>query len=507
METSNSHYFFIESLGDLFKEVQLKKIFPDSKYFVDCIPRTDPEIIVEEFQKLKHENNLDLKLFITTHFILPAETKSDYLSANKPLVQHLNDLWIYLKRTPSMHGGTLLPLPFPYVVPGGRFREVFYWDSYFIMLGLQVSGETDLIQSMVDNFAFMIDEFGFIPNGNRTYFLGRSQPPFYSFMVELLAEGKGEQVLIHYLPQLENEYNFWMHGRDELSTSENNHRRVVLLPDGSIMNRYWDDKDYARPEAFYEDSMIPKKSGRPVIEVHRHLRAACESGWDFSSRWMKDGENIESIEAAHIIPVDLNCLLLHLEEVLLKIYSVKQDAKQIKFLEKAKQSRKDSIQKYCWNSTQGFYFDYHFINQQQTHKPTLAATYPLFCAVAAKEQAKGVAHVIEQKFLYEGGLITTLEKTGQQWDAPNGWAPLQWIAYKGLQKYGFPELAGTIRQRWMTTCEKVYTDSGKMMEKYNVDDVTVKAGGGKYPNQDGFGWTNGVYLAMHNDHSKKMQES
>jgi alpha,alpha-trehalase len=503
---AKSNYFFIESLGDLFKEVQLQKLFRDSKYFVDCIPRTDPGIIVAEYQKLKHEKNFDLKLFITTHFILPPEPQTEYLSANKPIVQHLNDLWVFLKRTPSVHGGTLVPLPFPYIVPGGRFREVFYWDSYFTMLGLQVSAQNDLIQSMVDNFAFMIDEFGFIPNGNRTYFLGRSQPPFFSFMVELLAEEKGDDIKFQYLPQLEKEYGFWMDGYNELSSSKKIHRRVVLLPDGSIMNRYWDDKDYARPEAFYEDTTIAKKSGRPAHVVPRNLRAACESGWDFSSRWMRDGQNNESIEAADIIPVDLNCLLLHLEEVIFKIYSHKKDISRMQFFETVIQNRKKSIQKYFWNNAEGYYFDYHFIDQEPTKKFTLAATYPLFCRVATTDQAKAIARQLDQKFLFDGGLITTLVNTGQQWDAPNGWAPLQWIAYRGLQQYGFSALANKIRERWMKNCEKVYDDTGKMMEKYNVVDVTVKAGGGKYPNQDGFGWTNGIYLKMHNDHAKEIMK-
>ena len=493
------NYFFIESMGNFFKEVQLKKVFPDSKYFVDCIPRTEPEIIVTEYEKEKNEKNFDIKLFISTHFILPPENSSDYLSANKPLVQHLNDLWAFLKRVQVVHGGTLLSLPFPYIVPGGRFREVFYWDSYFTMLGLKVSAQTDLIQSMVDNFAFLVDELGFIPNGNRTYFLGRSQPPFFSYMVELLAEVKGEHILLRYLSQLEKEYEFWMNGHNELSSSNTAHRRVVLLPDGTILNRYWDDKEYARPEAFYEDTNIAKKSGRPAEIVHRHLRAACESGWDFSSRWMKDGQNIETIEASCIIPVDLNCLVLHLEEVLLKTYSLKQDINRIKFFEKAIQTRTESIQKYCWDEQQGFYFDYQFINQRHTQKHSLAATYPLFCGLAKHYQALGVAEILEKKFLHEGGLITTLVTTGQQWDAPNGWAPLQWIAYKGLKQYGISILANSIRERWMKNCEKVYSETGKMMEKYNVVDINTKAGGGKYPNQDGFGWTNGIYLMFHSE--------
>src|SRR4030081_1780830 len=148
---SSDELFFIESLGDLFLSVQSQKIFPDSKFFVDCIPRSEPANILLEYEKIKNQPDFDLKLFVATHFIFPAELSSGYLSANKPLLQHLQDLWMVLKRTPSIHGGTLISLPFPYIVPGGRFREVFYWDSYFTMLGLQVSRETELIKSMIAN--------------------------------------------------------------------------------------------------------------------------------------------------------------------------------------------------------------------------------------------------------------------------------------------------------------------------------------------------------------------
>ena len=268
----------------------------------------------------------------------------------------------------------------------------------------------------------------------------------------------------------------------------------------AVLNRYWDDKDYTRPEAFFEDSNVAKSSGRPLVEVQRHLRAACESGWDFSSRWLRDGKTMETIEAAHIIPVDLNCLLLHLEETLLKIYTLKQDdPAMIQTFQAAVQKRHTAIQKYCWNEAKGFYFDYHFKDKQQTDKYSLAAAYPLFFWIASPQQAQSVARVLEQKFLFDGGLVTTLVTTGQQWDAPNGWAPLQWMAYKGLLENGFTELAARVRERWLKNCEKVYDDTGKMMEKYNVVDMHIKAGGGKYPNQDGFGWTNGVYLRMRQD--------
>jgi alpha,alpha-trehalase len=134
-------------------------------------------------------------------------------------------------------------------------------------------------------------------------------------------------------------------------------------------------------------------------------------------------------------------------------------------------------------------------NKQVEHF-NLATVFPLFFNVASKGQAEKIALLIRKKFLFNGGLITTIYKTGQQWDAPNGWAPLQWMAYKGLKNYGFTALALEIKNNWLHNCEKVFAETGKMMEKYNVMDTAITAGGGEYPNQDGFGWTNGVYLKM-----------
>lgn len=477
-------FLYIEHLGELYEAVQEQKIFSDSKYFVDCIPRKDVNTILEEYKRSCWLPGFDLSLFVEQHFIMPPPLVSDYLSGNKPLLKHIEDLWIVLKRNPvDVKNSTLIPLPFPYIVPGGRFREVFYWDSYFTMLGLQVTGYPELIEAMVNNFAYLIDRFGFIPNGNRTYFTTRSQPPFFSLMIDLLAEVMGEEdIYTRYLPQLEKEYQFWMN------------QRAVILPDGHVLNRYYDQKDTVRPEAYYEETKLANRSGRPVNEVHQHLRAACESGWDYSSRWLQDGQHWETIEAANYIPVDLNCLLLHLEEVLLRIYTSLNDLPKINVLKDALAKRVSAIEQYCWNGT--FYVDYHFVDQQQSDKLSLAAVYPLFFKIANADQASKVAQLLEEKFLCAGGLVTTTVNTGQQWDAPNGWAPLQWMAYKGLLNYGFTQLAARVKNRWLITCEKVYANTGKMMEKYDVIDVANKAAGGKYPNQDGFGWTNGVYLKL-----------
>jgi len=487
--------FFIDSLGALYKDVQQQKIFPDSKFFVDCIPNGQPEDIVKAYEKERNEPGFNLRAFVIAHFILPTETTSLYTSENKTVQQHLEALWPELTRHPdTAQGGTLIPLPHPYIVPGGRFREIYYWDSYFTMLGLQANQRIDIIESMVSNFAYLIDSFGFIPNGNRTYYLSRSQPPFFTMMVELLAEEQSSSVLLKYLPQIEKEYAFWMDGETHIAPG-NNYRHVVRLQDGSILNRYWDDKDGPRPEAYREDSNAANKSTDTRL-AHRHIRAACESGWDFSSRWFKDGSDMATIQTAHLIPVDLNCLLLHTEEVLLQLYTLTEKTALAAAFTKKIKNRKTAIQQYCWNEAKGFYFDYHFIDRQFSTQYTVAALYPLFFLAATPEQAAAVAKLVEEKFLQQGGVVTTLNLTGQQWDFPNGWAPLQWVAYKGLKNYGHTQLAAGIRNRWMAANEKVYARSGKMMEKYNVTDTASKASGGEYPNQDGFGWSNGVYLAF-----------
>jgi len=492
--------FYIDSLSPLYEDVQSSGIFPDGKYFADAIPIGDTVTILAAYDQQKRSAAFSLADFIQEHFILPKQDQSTYTSAGKTLYAHIEALWDELERPPGEKGGTLIPLPHPSVIPGGRFRELYYWDSYFTMLGLQVSRRTALIGQMVDNFAWLIDTFGFVPNGNRSYYLSRSQPPFFSLMITLLMEEKGKSLLHQYRSQLEKEYSYWMDGADTLSTEHPAHRRVVLMPDGSILNRYWDDQDTPRPEAFQKDTGLAADADTEPATLYRHIRAAAESGWDFSSRWFRDGKNMQTIQTTDIVPVDLNCLLLFLEIALCTIYEQHEHEAMEKILKKL-MLRNRAIDTYCWNKEKGFYFDYHFKDRQQTGLYSLAAVFPLFFNLASPEQAAGVAECVLKKFLQPGGLLTTLTETEQQWDAPNGWAPLQWIAYKAFMKNGHTELAQLIRNNWMHTNEKVYAATGKMMEKYNVMNTDAEAGGGEYPNQDGFGWTNGVYLALSNQQS------
>ena len=182
--------------------------------------------------------------------------------------EHIDALWKVLERKPEDQRpySSRLALPHRYVVPGGRFNEIYYWDSYFTMLGLEESGRHDLTVSMLDNFAWLIDQFGHVPNGNRSYYLSRSQPPFFAAMVELAALRDGDATYRKYLPQLRREYEFWMEGAASLAPGSV-HRRAVRLRDGTLLNRYWDDRDTPRDEAYREDVATARDSGRPPAEV------------------------------------------------------------------------------------------------------------------------------------------------------------------------------------------------------------------------------------------------
>lgn len=480
----------------LFAAVQMAEIYPDSKTFVDCIPKYDKATIATSFAAKSAEPEFDLKTFVEAHYDLPPSYGTDYSTdTDKPVNDHINALWAVLQRQPDSASGTLIALPNPYIVPGGRFREVYYWDSYFTMLGLQADGKTEVIRNMIDNFAYLIDEVGFIPNGNRTYYKGRSQPPFFAMMIEVLAEMEGESVLQTYLPALEKEYQFWMDGAEQLTATNPAARRVVRMPNGTVLNRYWDDFARPRPESFREDSLLLVETGRNAEDLYRNLRAGAESGWDYSSRWLRDTMNLGSIHTIEIVPVDLNSLIYHMEITLSEMYRLQQQPQQQQeYLMKA-MKRKTAVSTYCWNEEKRFFYDYDFVAGQITGRKSLAAVYPLFFRLATEDQALGVSEVVKAEFVQPHGVLTTIYPTGQQWDAPNGWAPLQWLTIQGVRNYGFSALGEQIKASWVRHNIEVFRETGKLVEKYNVVEG-VGGSGGEYPNQDGFGWTNGVLLRL-----------
>jgi alpha,alpha-trehalase len=484
--------------SNLFKEVQLKAIFPDSKTFVDCTPKKDIDDILSEYESIKSKSDFDLHEFVNLNFDLPVRPKSTYATDTTLVMEeHITQLWPVLTRKADDKNprSSLIPLPYDYVVPGGRFSEIYYWDSYFTILGLKAQSRYDLIQNMVKNFAYLIDTIGFIPNGNRNYYLTRSQPPFFSLIVKELEE-YDSLAASHYLEPMLKEYTFWMNGLEAVKIPGDTGQHVVMMTDGSLLNRYYDKGDSPRPEAYKEDYALGQKQKVKEKQLYKDLRSATESGWDFSSRWFEDGKNIATIHTTDIIPVDLNCLLAHLEKMISKGYSERGNTELAKDYDKRSDLRRRAILTFCWDPEKNFFFDYDFVKNKRSEIKSLAGVFPMFFEIAQKDMAEKAANVIQREFLKPGGLMTTLVDTDQQWDAPNGWAPLQWMTYKGLKNYQIDKLANEIRKRWLRQNERVYKATGKMMEKYNVMDTTLLAGGGEYPNQDGFGWTNGVALAL-----------
>lgn len=482
-----------ELYGPLFVAVQLGGVFPDSKTFVDAVPREPPDAIVARYEREKGAPDFALRAFVERHFRLPAESPTTYRTDPGVDVRtHIDKLWSVLEREPDVPQSysSLLPLPHRYVVPGGRFREIYYWDSYFTMLGLQESGRHDLVVDMVRNFAHLIDRFGHIPNGNRSYYLSRSQPPFFAAMIELLAARDGDAVYATYLRQLEGEYAFWMDGAEKLGRGQA-HRRVVRLEDGTLLNRHWDDRASPREESYREDVATAKASGRPPEEVYRNLRAAAESGWDFSSRWFVDGRRLETIRTVDIVPVDLNSLLYQLEQTLARAYRAAGDPRNAATVSARAWKRRVAMHRYLWDERSGTFGDLAWREGQPTGHVTAATLYPLYFGIATPEQAQRVASTVQRLLLQPDGLATTTLNTGQQWDVPNGWAPLQWIAIRGLSDYGHAGLAQEIATRWIRENVETFRATGKLVEKYDVTGDEAAAGG-EYPNQDGFGWTNGI---------------
>jgi alpha,alpha-trehalase len=478
----------------LFVAVQTSGIYADGKVFVDAVPRTAPAEIVRQFGLQRPDSAAAIRSFVESHFQLPIEANTAPDTGAAPdITAHIDRLWPQLTRetVTAPRWSSLLPLPRPYVVPGGRFREIYYWDSYFTMLGLIESGREDLVRSMVEDFAFLVGRYGHVPNGTRTYYLSRSQPPFFSLMVGLLADADPPAAFARYLPQLRREYAFWMRGAAAVHPGEA-HARVVGMPDGSILNRYWDDRDTPRDESYREDTELARQSGRNAPQLFRDIRAAAESGWDFSSRWLADSRTLATIDTTEIVPVDLNSLLFGLEEAIRAgCERARNEGCAGDFAHRAAR-RRAAIDRYLWDEASGAYLDYQRTERARVPRVSAATLYPLFVALASESQAKKVAAVAKSQLLRAGGIVTTALNTGQQWDAPNGWAPLQWIAVAGLRRYGEPRLAESVACRWMWNVSRVYQRSGKLVEKYDVIATDREGGGGEYPLQDGFGWTNGV---------------
>jgi alpha,alpha-trehalase len=477
--------------GPLFEAVQLERVFPDSKTFVDMVPREAPAQIMAAYRAEQPTGRDALSAFVARHF-----TAANAPHPHQTMREHIRALWPILAHPPMAvsEGSSALPLTATSIVPGGRYQEFYYWDTYFTMLGLKADGQQALIDNMLANFTSLIERYGHIPNGTRTYYLSRSQPPYYALMLDL-SDNRDPALARQRLAALRAEHDYWMAGAS-CAGSEGACQHVVRMPDGSLLNRYWDARDTPRDESYAEDRATSAAAApRPAGEVDRDLRAAAESGWDFGSRWLANGRTLATIHTTDIVPVDLNSLMWNMERSIARRCAALGDQACARDFTHRAEARRAAIVKYLWVGKEARFTDY----DRKAHAPTpvisAALLEPLFVGLATPEQAHAMARLTEARLVAPGGLRTSLARTGQQWDAPNGWAPLQWVAIDGLERYGESKLARDIAQRWFDTVASFYVKTGRMIEKYDVEERAA-GGGGEYVVQDGFGWTNGVTAAL-----------
>ncbi|MGU3391641.1 alpha,alpha-trehalase TreA [Sphingomonas sp. M1A8_2b] len=477
--------------GPLYKAVQMRGLFPDSKTFADATPKRPAKAIIADYAKCRCDGEPALRKFVDQNFTIPPTPAASPSTERLSLKAHIDALWPQLTRTQTSvpAGSSALTLPKRYVVPGGRFREMYYWDSYFTLLGVQRSGRQDLVEDMIVDFGSLIDRYGHIPNGTRTYYLSRSQPPVFYLIAGLSRDPK---TLATRTRQLRAEHAFWMTGAKTLRPGRQS-RRAVRLPDGALLNRYWDDRADPRDESYPEDAELADRTpSRNRGELFRDLRAAAESGWDFSSRWLANGRTLATIRTTRLAPVDLNSLMVGMEQAIAANCRTLGDTACATSYASQATARATAIRKHLWNGR--FFADYDLDTNRANDFASAAMAFPLFAKIATPDQAKATATAL-RPFVGEGGLRTTLIGSGQQWDDPNGWAPLQWIAIQGLRGYGETALADRITTAWLASVDREYQASGKLLEKYDVVE-RKPGGGGEYPNQDGFGWTNGVTRAL-----------
>jgi alpha,alpha-trehalase len=404
------------------------------------------------------------------------------------------------------HG--LLYLPHPYVVPGGRFNEMYGWDSYFILLGLLRDDEVVAARDMVDNFLYEIEHYGTILNANRTYYLTRSQPPFLTRMLLGVFARTGDRAWLKAaVAPAERHYRFWTSEPHLVPTTGLS--RYYDFGEGPAPEVLSDERDaqgrthYDRVREFYKTHAVTDYDAARFYDVKAdHLtplfykgdRSMRESGFDPSSRF-----GPMSADITDYVPVCLNALLYQMERDLGEIGRILGDVEGTKRWEARAEQRRERMERLLWDEQEGLYLDFNFARSARRKYPFATTFYPLWVGAAPAARAARVARSLA-RFEASGGLLTSTTTSGSQWDAPFGWAPLQLIAVDGLRRYGHEQDASRIARKFIALVTREFERSGTIVEKYDVvrgaSDVAGDIRFGYAENQVGFGWTNGVYLEL-----------
>ncbi|HEV2487707.1 MAG TPA: trehalase family glycosidase [Terracidiphilus sp.] len=443
-------------------------------------------------------------------------------------------------RPEELHTPGLLYLPNPYIVPGGRFNEMYGWDSYFVLLGLEADHREALAKGIVDNFLFEVEHYGAVLNANRTYYLTRSQPPFLTSMIRAVFEDpasfpatpagrmQARAWLQHAYTLAEKDYTTW--ARPEHKAGSTGLTRYFDYGTGPVPEMADDSSYYtdvirwlvAHPHQG-GDAYLVKGSEHPdAAEVARLKLASCdvhasvvcarawfagyrlsrdfylgdravrESGFDTSNRF-----GPFSGDTHHYAPVCLNSLLYRYERDLEHLALLLGNAKDAAHWDRRSQARAAAIQRYLWRPKDGAFADFDFVHVRTSSYAYITSLYPLWAGYATRDQATKMAANLNL-FERPGGLSTSNTNTGLQWDEPFGWAPTNWIAVAGLEAYGFRADAARIAQHFDATVDAGFAADNTIREKYNVvtGNSNVKVSAGYTTNEIGFGWTNAVYLKL-----------
>ncbi|KAL3272824.1 hypothetical protein HHI36_014283 [Cryptolaemus montrouzieri] len=514
--------------GPLLDTVQRAGVFNDSKTFVDLRMLYDEKTILSNFYQLMKNtsNNPDRKEvqnFVENNFADGNELKNwtlpDY-KENPSFLEKINNqtlrnfaanivkIWPTLARKikpevlQNLDRYSIIPVPNGFVVPGGRFKEIYYWDSYWIIKGLLISEMPQTAQLMLENFLYLVDKLGFIPNGARVYYLNRSHPPLLTPMVRLFIDATNDlNWLQRNIKTLDKELQFFINNRTT---------NIEINGANFILAHYDSESGSPRPESYLEDvkTCAPLRNQSEIGECYADLKSGAESGWDFSFRWVFDrngGNNANRtyIQTRRVIPVDLNSMLARAFNDLSYFYNLLGYTERAKYWNSKYQQWKIAIHTILYSREKGVWFDYDIKlgRHRQLFYPSNIA--PLWAELYKPQTAVilgryAYQYLLEEGILnYYGGTPTSLNNTGEQWDYPSAWAPLQSFVIQGLQKSGYGKaqnLARTLADRWINSNLLGFENTGEMYEKYDAEHPGSSGGGGEYTVQTGFGWTNGVAL-------------
>jgi alpha,alpha-trehalase len=394
------------------------------------------------------------------------------------------------------------------VVPGGRFNEMYGWDSYFILLGLLRDGQPALAKSMTDNFLYEVRHYGKVLNANRTYYLTRSQPPFLTRMVLDVFSTTGDvKWLRAALPELESYYRFWTtepHLTPQTGLSRYDGGSDQPAPevvfgerDEAGKSHYDRVREYYRTHEVTEYNLsdfYDKQKDQLTPLYYQGDRAMRESGFDPSARFGPFSVGIVNHNS-----VDLNSLLYRMEMDMAAIYTILDQPHTASIWSQQAASRATKIRTLMWDTKTGLFLDYNFKTGQRLNYPFLTTFYPLWAGLANQEEAAWVARNLPL-FEKEGGLQTSARVSGNQWDAPFGWAPLQIIAIQGLRRYGFNTEAERLSVKFLSMVLRDFNEHRVIKEKYNViegkSDLGAGVRFGYTSNEIGFGWTNAAFVLL-----------